>query len=89
MLGFGPPPSICGLPNLLITRMAGHSPACVKVLPRPATNLACGNLLTELNSILEGNRSVNREFRGNREQYWKLKQEHHDQLKVIFSSIYF
>jgi hypothetical protein len=35
-----------------------------------------------LHSILEGNRTVNKDFRGNRDMYWKLKQEHHDQLKV-------
>lgn len=84
MLGFGPPPLIYNLPKLIITRFHGGKNGSIlsKQLERPSGSISDGSLLAELKSILEGNRSVNKDFRGNRDQYWKLKQEHHEQLKV-------
>ena len=84
MLGFGPPPFVYSLPKLAIVRFHSGSPDTfiTKILEKPSGGISGGSLLAELKSILEGNRSVNKDFRGNRDQYWKLKQEHHDQLKV-------
>jgi len=91
MLGYGPPPSVQSLPKLLLARFSGRHPGNVltNILENPIGEVRC-SLLAELNSILEGNRLVNKEFRGNRDQYWRLKQEHHDQLKVylLFQFIY-
>lgn len=83
MLGFGPPSMVQSLPKLAMVRFPGsRSDAMLtSTLENPAGEVR-GSLLAELSSILEGNRLVSKEFRGNREQYWKMKQEHHDQLKV-------
>lgn len=99
MLGFGPPPLIHNLPKLVIARFhGGHQGTFLtKSLDPPPGSMSGVSLLAELKSILEGNRSVNKDFRGSRDQYWKLKQEQHDQLKVMFlfffsfqdSSVYF
>lgn len=84
MQGFGPPPLVYSLPKLIIGRFHGgkNGSFLTKFIDQPAGGLSGGSLISELNTILEGNRIVNRDFRGNRVQYWKLKQEHHDQLKV-------
>ena len=89
MLGFGPPPLIHNLPKLVIARFHGgqNGTFLIKSLDPPPSTMSGVSLLAELKSILEGNRSVNKDFRGNRDQYWKLKQEQHDQLKVIFKMI--
>ena len=86
MVGIGPPPQIHSLPKLVITRVnGGQSGAFLsRILDRPSGSISGGSLLAEFKSILEGNRSINKDFRGSRDQYWKLKQEHHDQLKVSF-----
>ena len=85
MKGFGPPPLVYNLPKLMIARLHGglSGSFMTRFIDPPAGGLSEGSLLAELHSILEGNRSVNKDFRGNRDQYWKLKQEHHDQLKVL------
>lgn len=85
MQGFGPPPLVYNLPKLMIARLHGglSGSFMTRFIDPPAGGLSEGSLLAELHSILEGNRSVNKDFRGNRDQYWKLKQEHHDQLKVL------
>ena len=87
MLGFGPAPLIQNLPKLLMVRFSGSNieTLLTHTLRRPAGEVR-GSLLAEMNSILEGNRLVNKEFRGNRDQYWKLKQEHHEQLKVYLNT---
>jgi hypothetical protein len=84
MQGFGPPPIAYSLPKLIIARFhGGHTGSLLtKFIDQPAGGLSGESLLAELHSILEGNRTVNKDFRGNRDMYWKLKQEHHDQLKV-------
>lgn len=89
MQGFGPPPLVYSLPKLIIARFHGgkNGSFITKFIDQPAGGLSNGSLLAELNTILENNRIVNRDFRGNRAQYWKLKQEHHDQLKVLVDSL--
>lgn len=84
MVGFGPPSLIHSLPKLIITRVSGGQTETFlsKILEHPSGSISGGSLLAEFKSILEGNRSINKDFRGSRDQYWKLKQEHHDQLKV-------
>ena len=83
MLGYGPPSMVQTLPKLAMVRFRGSRAGATitNTLDNPAGEVR-GSLLAELNSILEGNRLVNKEFRGNRAEYWKMKQEHHDQLKV-------
>ena len=83
MLGYGSPPMIKNLPNLIMVRFSGNKvdSLLTHTLERPAGEVR-GSLLAEMSSILDGNRLINKEFRGNRDQYWKLKQEHHEQLKV-------
>lgn len=85
MLGYGVPPLVQSLPKLMLLRFPGSSSEVVltAAIENPAGEVR-GSLLAELSSILEGNRLLNKEFRGNRDLYWKTKQEHHDQLKVYF-----
>ncbi|XP_046446158.1 separase-like [Daphnia pulex] len=89
MQGFGPPPIAYSLPKLIIARFhGGHTGSLLtRFIDEPAGGLLGESLLAELHSILEGNRTVNKDFRGNRDMYWKLKQEHHDQLKVLVNSL--
>lgn len=82
----GGPPSLKSLPNLLIVRFPCGSDKKVLVtdeLECPPRGIEGGGLLNELDAILEGNRRVNEDFRGNRDMYFKVKQEHHNQLKVM------
>lgn len=78
-------PGLKSLPYLTFIRFpcgGRQGSTIVKELEKPAGEIAGGGLLSELNSILEGNSTVNKDYRGNLEQYWKVKQEHHNQLKV-------
>lgn len=89
MLGFGPPPAVYKLPNLLVTRISRTSPCTVtvKLLPRPPEDIGHGSLLAELRSVIEGNKTVSKDFRGNRDQYWRMRQVHNDQLKVSIRTL--
>jgi len=81
----GGAPGLKSLPYLTFVRFpcgGRRGSTIVKELEKPAGEIAGGGLLSELNSILEGNSTVNKDYRGNLEQYWKVKQEHHNQLKV-------
>ena len=85
MKELGGPPCSRSLPSLVLTRLpCGPQPRALITsdLEAPTQGIESGGLLSELNSILEGNRRAYKDFRGNREMYFKVKQEHHNQLKV-------
>ena len=81
----GGPPSVKSLPNLLIVRFPCGPNEKVLVTDelKCPPRIEGGGLLNELSVILEGNRTANKDFRGNRDMYFKVKQEQHNQLKVI------
>ena len=89
----GGPPGYTNLPTLTLIRFPcgkRQGSILVKELDKPSGEVVGGGLLNELNSILDGNRRVNKDYRGNVGQYWKVKQEHHNQLKVCgFLLFYF
>ena len=81
----GPPHPNIDLPDLVIARFRcgpSRSGFLTNELGRPTKGIECGGLLSELNSILEGNKVINKDFCGPRETYFKVRQEHHNQLKV-------
>ena len=51
-------------------------------LDKPVREIVGGGLLSVLNVIFEGNTTVCKDYRDNFQEYWKVEQEHHDQLKV-------
>ena len=55
----------------------------VHELDKPVGEIVGGGLLSELDSILEGNTRVVKDFRINLQEYWKVKEEHHNRLKVM------
>ena len=49
-------------------------------LDKPVGEIVSRGLLSELDSILEGNTSISKDYHCNFQEYWKVKQEHHNQL---------
>ena len=83
---FGPPARKKTLPNLAVIRFPcgrDHKSFLLKEVSQPWGACEGSSLLGELEEILEGNRTVGTNYKGNRTEYWKIKQAHHDQLKVI------
>ena len=82
----GEPPGLKNLPDLTFVRFRcgkQKGSTIVKELDKPVGETVSRGLLVKLNSILEGNTRVNKDYRGNFQEYWKVKQEHHNQLKVM------
>ena len=79
-------PCLKSLPDLTFVRFPcgkRKGSLIVHELDKPVGEIAGGGLLTELDSILEGNTRVGKDFRGNLQEYWKVKEEHHNRLKVM------